>query len=527
MTSLSRVTGLVRDIAFAQVLGSGLVADTFFVAFRIPNFLRRIFGEGAFSSAFVPVYSEFEARGGAAQATAFLDQMAGRLCLILITITIVGVAGAPILVMVLAPGFHGDPEKFQATVDALRFTFPYIFFISLVAMAAGILNTRDRFAVPAVTPVFLNLCLIATIFLIVPRLDNVPQALGIGVLLAGVVQLGFQIPFLHLERRIPVPRIRDVKSDDQAGVEGVKKVFRLMVPALFGVSVAQLNLLINTVLASTLVTGSVSWLYYSDRLVEFPLAIFGVALATVILPKLSVQYKNSSPIEFSKTLEWALRVTFILSVPASVGLAILAEHLMIVLFQSGSGQFSSRDATMAGRSLVAFSFGLLGMILVRVLAPGFFARKDTKTPVKAGIVAVIVNGIVSLVLIWPLGLGHVGLAYATSIAAFVNAALLYRWLILGKIYMPQKGWLLFICRIFLGAVVMGLVLGFLVDDPKSLLFDKNSSVFLINTYHEEAGIMRRVALVTQWVFLGCLIYVACLYATGIKCHVVFRRPDDS
>ena len=505
MTGLSRVTGLVRDIAFAQVLGSGLLADAFFVAFRIPNFFRRIFGEGAFSAAFVPVYSEYEVQGGEARAKAFLDLMFGRLCLILLAVTALGVIGAPVLVMILAPGFQSEPEKFQSTIDALRFTFPYLFFISLVAMAGGILNTRDRFLVPALTPLLLNVCLIGAVFLLVPIYENAAVALGLGVLIAGVVQFGFQLPFLRLERRMPMPRFRLRNSEDQSGIEGVRKVYRLMLPAIFGVSVAQLNLLINTILASFLVTGSVSWLYYSDRLVELPLGLFGIALATVILPALSKQHASGSPAEFSRTLDWALRLACLVSVPASVALAVLAEPLMIVLFQYG--EFSPRDAEMAGRSLVAFAVGLLALVGVKVLAPGFFARQDTKTPVKAGAIAVVVNIVFSLLLIRPLG--HVGLAFAMSIAAFVNAGLLYRWLSADRVYRPERGWAVYLFRVALAAAVMGLVLGFFVGDSKSWL---------------DAGVLRRVGLLAQWVLLGGAIYFCSLYAMGIRFHQFLRRP---
>jgi putative peptidoglycan lipid II flippase len=497
--------GLARDIAFAQVLGSGLFADAFFIAFRIPNFFRRIFAEGAFSGAFVPVYSQFETEGGEARAKAFLDLIFGRLCLMLFAVTVLGVIGAPVLVMVLAPGFQSEPEKFQSTIDALRFTFPYLFFISLVAMAGGILNTRNRFSVPAVTPLLLNVCLIGTIFLLVPRYENPAVALGLGVLIAGVVQFGFQLPFLRLERRLPMPRIRPRNAEDQLGIEGVRKVYRLMLPAIFGSSVAQLNLLINTMLASTLVTGSVSWLYYSDRLMEFPLGIFGIALATAILPTLSTQHANGSSAEFSRTLEWALRLACVISVPASVALVVLAEPMMIVLFQYG--EFSPLDAKMAGRSLVAFAVGLPALISVKVLAPGFFARQNTKTPVKAGVIAVVVNIVFSLLLIWRLE--HAGLAYAMSIAAFVNAGLLYRWLRADRVYRPESGWPAYFFRVVLAGALMGLVLGVFAGDSKMWL---------------DIGVFRRVGLLAQWVLLGGAIYFASLYAMGIRFHQFIRRP---
>ena len=504
MTGLSRLSGLLRDIGFAQFLGSGLFADAFFVAFRIPNFFRRIFAEGAFSAAFVPVYSEFEIHGGAYQAKAFLNLILGRLCLTLFIVTILGVIGAPVLVSILAPGFQAEPEKFQATVAALRFTFPYLFFISLVAMAGGILNTRGRFSVPAITPMLLNICLIAAIFLLVPIFQNPAIALGVGVLIAGVVQLGFQLPFLHVEKRLPMPKIRIRTRDEEAGREGVHKVFRLMLPSLFGVSVAQLNLLINTVLASFLITGSVSWLYYSDRLMELPLGIVGVALGTVILPALSEQHSKERTHEFSRTLDWALRVVCLISLPASVGLIVLSEPLMITIFQYG--EFSAFDSEMSARSLVAFSIGLLGFMSVRILAPGFFARQDTKTPVTAGVIAVAANIFFSLLLIRPLG--HIGLAYATSISGFVNAGLLFWWLRKREIYNPGNGWLGYLIRIILGTVLMGFILNFFVDDP---------GVWL------EMGAVSRLALMCQWVLLGSLVFYLSIYLMGINVWQMLRR----
>jgi putative peptidoglycan lipid II flippase len=507
MTGLSRIAGLVRDIVFAQFLGSGLLADAFFVAFRIPNFFRRIFAEGAFSVAFVPVYSGYEAQVGGACTGEFLDFMSGRLGLILLSLTALGTIGAPVLVTMIAPGFLDHPEKFEATTKALRLTFPYLFFISFVAMAGGILNTRERFAVPAITPLFLNVCLIGAVFLLVPRMENAAVALGLGVLIAGIVQLAFQLPFLRLERRLPTPRVNPRSSADEEGLEGVRKVFRLMLPAFFGTSVAQVNLLVNTVVASFLVTGSVSWLYYSDRLMEFPLGIFGIALATVILPKLSSQYVSESLDAFSQTLEWALRLVFVICIPASVALAVLSEPLMIVLFQRG--EFSPQDAEMAGRSLVAFAAGLLAFVSVKVLAPGFFARQDTKTPVKAGVFSVIVNIVFCLVLFKPLD--HVGLAVATSIAGFVNAGLLCRWLYVEKIYQPAKGWTLYALKVVLSAAIMGLILWFGSGDSEKWL---------------EARTLSRVGMLIQWVTIGGVSYFCSLYAFGIRFHQFIPRSDD-
>ncbi|MDP7568272.1 MAG: murein biosynthesis integral membrane protein MurJ [Arenicellales bacterium] len=503
MTLLSRVTGLVRDIAFAQFLGSGLMADAFFVAFRIPNFLRRVFGEGAFAVAFVPVYTEYEARYPPHQARAFLELMAGRLSVILLALTVVGVAGAPAVVMAIAPGFLEDPAKYDATVSALRLTFPYLFFISLVAMAGGILNTRDRFVVPAVTPVLLNLCLIGAVWLLLPRMANAAVALGLGVLLAGAVQFAFQLPFLRVCNRLPRPRLKAHGSNDEVGAQGVQQVFRLMLPALFGVSIAQINLLVNTLLASFLVTGSVSWLYYSDRLMEFPLGVFGIALAIVILPTLSAQYTRAAEGAFADTLDWALRLVFLVTVPAAAALAVLAFPLMVVLFQRG--EFSPNDALMAARSLVAFALGLVPFALVKVLAPGFYARQDTKTPVRAGAVAMVVNALAAVVLVF--SLAHVGLALATSVAGVVNAALLYRYLVRDTGFTPAAGWGGFLARITLATLAMVVLLWYGMGEAQIWL---------------DAPVLERVGRLAGLVLAGGGVYLAALYLLGIRVHRFLR-----
>ena len=505
MTLISRVTGLVRDIAFAQFLGSGALADAFFVAFRIPNFFRRIFGEGALSVAFVPVYSEYEARYPAAEARAFLDLMAGRLSVALLSVTALGVAASPVLVGLMAPGFLDDPIRYNSTVSTLRWTFPYLFFISLVAMAAGILNTHDRFGAAAATPILLNLSLIMTVWLFVPDSENGAVTLGIGVLIAGVAQLGFQFPFLKKVRRIPLPRVRARSPDDQAGAAGVGQVLKLMIPAIFGVSIAQINLLVNTILASFLVTGSVSWLYYSDRLMEFPLGVFGVALATVILPTLSRQVAQRSEESYRKTLDWALRLVFLISLPAAAALAILAFPLMVALFQYGA--FSGDDAVMASRALVAFSIGLIGFVIVKVLAPGFYARKDTRTPVLIGAIAMAVNALAAVLLVWDLA--HVGLALATSAAGLVNAFLLYYRLTKLGHFNAGKGWRLFLVRVVVATVVMSTLL---------YLTQGLQSEWLAASLYE------RVSRLSFLIVSGALAYFGVLYATGLRVHQLLVRP---
>ena len=453
MTLLSRISGLVRDMVFAGLIGAGagIAADAFYVAFRIPNFLRRIFGEGAFSQAFVPVFTEYKARAPQAEIREFVDRMAGMLGLILFGTTLVGVLAAPFLVYALAPGFSG--EKYELTVAMLRITFPYIFFISLVAMAAGILNTYGRFAAAAFTPVLLNLSMISAALWLAPRMDNPVMALAWGVFIAGVAQLLFQLPFLARLGLLPRPRLG-------RGHDGVGRVFKLMLPAIFGVSVAQINTLINTMLASFLVTGSVSWLYYSDRLMEFPLGVFGIALATVILPSLSQQHSSGDKREFSRLLDWALRWVFVIGVPATAALMLLAAPLLVTFFHYG--KFSAHDVLMSTQALIAFATGLLGFILVKVLAPGFYARQNTKTPVRIGMIAMAVNVALSLILVY--FLQHTGLALAISISAFVNAALLYHMLRREGIYSPESGWGIWFTRILLATAVMGAVLAWGIGD---------------------------------------------------------------
>ena len=505
MTLLSRVTGLVRDIAFAQYLGSGALADAFFVAFRIPNFFRRVFGEGAFSVAFVPVFSEYEARYPARQARAFLDLMAGRLAIVLVLFSLGGVLAAPVLVSLLAPGFTSDPEKYQITVSMLRLTFPYLFFISLVAMAGGILNTRERFGAHAATPVLLNLCLIGAVWLVVPHVPDPAIALGGGVLLAGVVQLAFQFPFLRQVRRIPRPRLRAATPDQQVGSQGVIQVLRLMLPAVFGVSIAQINLLINTILASFLITGSVSWLYYSDRLMEFPLGVFGIALATVILPTLSRQIAQSQQEAYRQTLDWALQLVFLICLPAAAALVVLAFPLMVTLFQYGA--FLASDATMAADSLRAFALGLVGFVLVKVLAPGFYARKDTRTPVLIGAIAMIINAVVAVLLVW--SLAHVGLALATSIAGLANAVLLYRRLVLKTGFALTSGWGLFLARVILATLLMSVVLFYGTG---------NDTTWVL------ASVWGRVGKLGLLICAGGLSYLAVLYLSGLQVHRLLGRP---
>lgn len=420
MTLLSRVLGLARDIVIARFFASGFEADAFFVAFKIPNFMRRLFAEGAFSQAFVPVLTEYKNKQKIEVTKAFVGAVAGTLGTFLFLIVLVGVLFSPLLVTVFAAGFLDQPEKFNLTADLLRLTFPYIFLISMTALAGGILNTWKQFAAPAFTPVLLNVSLIGCVFYLTPYLDVPIHALGWGVLLAGSLQLLFQLPFLYRLGLLPQPRW--AWKD-----KGVKKVVKLMAPIIFGSSVAQINLLFDTFIASFLVTGSVAWLYYADRLLEFPLGVFGIALATVVLPYLSESHIKKQSIDFNKTLAWAMHIAMLIAVPAMIGLLLLASPILATLFQYEA--FSANDTYMSGLSLMAYSFGLPAFIAIKILVNGFYARQDTKTPVKIGVIALVFNMFLNVVFVVSLikfdyVAPHVGLALATTGSAYLNAGLL-------------------------------------------------------------------------------------------------------
>jgi putative peptidoglycan lipid II flippase len=431
MTMLSRVLGLIRDIVLARFIGAEAGADAFFVAFKIPNFLRRLFAEGAFAQAFVPVLSEYRTQGSHAAVKGLIDRVAGCLGITLTLITAFAVLAAPALTTVFAPGFVDDPVRFPLATEMIRITFPYLLLISMTGLAGSILNSYDRFAVPAITPVLLNIALISSAVLAAPYFDPPVIALAWGVLAAGMLQFLFQLPFLWRLQLLPSPKV-DWKDD------GVKRILALMAPAIFGVSVSQINLLLDTVLASLLPTGSVSWLYYSDRLAELPLGVFAIAIATVILPGLSRQHASEDPRKFSATLDWAVRMVLLVAVPAALALMLLAEPILMTLFQYGKTTVD--DIAMSTLSLRAYALGLTAFMLIKVLAPGYFARQDMMTPVKIGIKAMISNMVLNVLFVAPLyfiwNIGHVGLALATSVSAFINAGLLGRGLVREGVYRP-------------------------------------------------------------------------------------------
>jgi putative peptidoglycan lipid II flippase len=499
MTFLSRILGFVRDIVIARLFGAGLGADVFFVAFKIPNFLRRLFAEGAFSQAFIPVLSEYRERGDH-DLKALISNTSGTLAGILFVITAIGMLCAPFLIMLFAPGFIANEEKSTLAGELLTITFPYLFFISLTALAGSVLNSFGKFAVPAFTPVFLNLSLISSAIWLSPHLDQPVTALAWGVFIGGVVQLLFQLPFLLKIKQLP--RFRWGWKN-----EGVQKILKLMLPAMFGVSVSQINLLLDTLLASFLVTGSISWLYYSDRLVEFPLGIIGIALSTVILPSLSKKHASASKVAFSHTIDWALRWVFLIGTPAAIGLILLAEPLLLTLFQYG--EFTPSDAHNASLSLMAYGLGLLPFIFIKVLAPGYFARQDTKTPVKIGIIAMTTNMILNIILM--LQLAHVGLALATALSAALNAALLFIGLRKLNVYQPNSGWGGFIFKLVIANVCMLML----------LLWLSPSTSDWINW-----DVMQRFSRLFGLIIASALGYFAVLALLGIKLKKLLKLKAE-
>lgn len=497
MTLISRILGFVRDAVIARMFGAGLGTDAFFVAFRIPNLLRRLFAEGAFSQAFVPILAEYRNRRGEEETRVLVDRTASLLTVALMLVTAIGIAAAPIVIYISAPGFAADAAKFQLTVEMLRVTFPYILFISLVALAGAVLNTWSRFALPAFTPTMLNVAFIVAALFFAPYFDPPIKVLAWAVFAGGILQLAIQIPALARLKMLPRPR-------SWRGDEGVGRILRLMLPALFGVSVAQVSLLLNTIFASFLVTGSVSWLYYADRLMEFPTGLLGVALGTILLPSLAKTYSDADGERYSQLLDWGLRMTLMLAAPAALALAMLATPLVATLFLHGA--FGAHDLEMTRRALIAYSVGLIGLILVKVLAPGFYARQNIATPVRIAIITLVATQLMNLVLVGPLA--HAGLALAIGLGACLNALLLYLGLRKRAIYLPQPGWLAFVWKLVVALIAMGVVLG-LVNRPAA--------------WWIAAGWQWRTGWIGLLVLCGASTYFAALFALGFRLRDFTRR----
>jgi putative peptidoglycan lipid II flippase len=497
MTLLSRITGLVREIIGFSMFGAGSAMDAFQVAWRIPNFLRRLFAEGAFSQAFVPVLAEYRASRGEDATRALGDRVASVLAVVLFVVTVVGVIGAPLLVYATASGFAKNPAQFALTVDLVRITFPYIFFISLVALAAGILNTFSAFKTPAFTPVLLNLSVIAAALFIAPHVDPPILALAWGTFLGGVLQLIFQVP--ALKRVGMLPRFRWNPSD-----EGVVRILSLMAPALLGVSVAQISILLNTQIASFLAEGSVSWLTAADRLMEFPAAMLGVALGTVLLPSLVKQHAAEDRAAFSALLDWGLRLALVLTLPAALALALLAVPLIATLFQHG--KFTAQSVIMTSHALIAYAVGLAGIILVKILAPGFYARQNIKTPVKIAIATLVVVQLCNLAFVpW---LKHAGLALSTGLGACFNAGLLFYFIRRDGHYKPQGGWLVYLAKILAALVVMAAV----------LLVLRGSNATWITL-----GVAEQVGRLAMLVAIGSAAYFGTLWLLGFRVRDFIKR----
>jgi putative peptidoglycan lipid II flippase len=497
LTLVSRILAFVRDVLIARIFGAGMATDAFFVAFKLPNLLRRLFAEGAFSQAFVPIFGEYKNRRGHDETKLLVDHVVTMLAIILFFVTLIGIIAAPILVYISAPGFSKEPEKFALTVQLLRLTSPYIFFISLVAVAAGILNTYNKFWVPAFAPILLNLCFIGGALWLAPYCDPPVMALAWAVFIAGIVQLAFQVPFLKKIGMLPSWRFSMKDA-------GVWRIIKQMGPAVFGVSIAQLSLIINTIFASFLVAGSVSWMYYADRLMEFPSGILGAALSSILLPSLSKHHADSNAAEYSKLLDWGLRLTVMLTLPAALALGLIAVPLLATFFQHGA--FNAHDVLMTRKALVGYSVGLIGMLSVKVLAPAFYARQDIKTPVKIGILTLVATQVMNLLFIGPLQ--HAGLALAIGLASCINSAALLYLLRTRGIYQPEAGWSLFFGKVCLGLLALGLTLWFGMGTEQHWLGTQGWA---------------RIVHLSALVLAGIAVYFAVLWLLGFRLKDFAKR----
>ncbi len=497
MTMVSRLLGFVRDALVARTFGAGFATDAFFVAFKLPNLLRRVFAEGAFSQAFVPVLAEYKEKHGEEATRALLANVTGVLMLALAVVTIVGMLAAPWVIYLSAPGFAATADKFSLTVDLLRVTFPYILLISLASLASSVLNTWRQFSIPALTPTLLNVSFILFATVLAPYFDPPVMALAWAVCVGGVLQLAFQLPYLAKIKMLPWPRFSLADS-------GVRRILRNMGPAIFGVSIGQISLVINTIFASFLVSGSVSWMYYADRLMEFPTGVLGVALGTILLPSLSRHAATDANTEFSALLDWGIRLSLLLALPSAVGLAVLSEPLIATLF--GYGKFNAHDIAMTQQALIAYAIGLVGLILVKVLAPGFYARQNIKTPVKIALFTLLMTQLMNLALITPLR--HAGLALAIGLGACLNAGLLWFQLRRQGIYHPQAGWGRFAAKLFVAVGVMGATLLALLSH---LPVDWTGAAW------------QRAAWLSGLVSVGIAVYFGALFALGFRLQDFRRR----
>lgn len=498
MTFISRVFGFVRDMVAAYFFGASHGYDAFILAFKIPNMMRRLFAEGAFAQAFVPIVSEYKAKKSKKDVHEFINHVAGNLLLILTIVTIIGVLLSPLIIKLFAPGFDALDSRAELATSMLRITFPYMLLVSLTAFCGGILNSYGRFGGPAFTPVILNLSLIGCAIYLSPHFPQPEYALAWGVIIGGICQLFFQIPFLIKLKLLPKPKINWQDP-------GVRRVVILMGPAVFGAAVSQINSLIDTLFASFLPAGSISWLYFADRLMEFPLGVFGVGLATVVLPNLSREFALNSNDQFSMILDWGVKLVLLVGIPACAGLYILSGPLVTALYYSG--KFSVSDVTNSSNALVAYSLAVVGIMLAKVLSSGFYARQDIKTPVKVSIIVISINIILNAILISKYM--HVGIAIATSIASVCNALILMFILKKRAIYNFKLDNIIYIARILLATA---------------------SFVFIIQKinpsmdYWLELGRLERFIKLLPLVFLGVAVYAFVLFITGFrKQHLLLAK----
>lgn len=505
MTLLSRITGLIRETITARLLGAGAESDAFFIAFRIPNLLRRLFAEGAFSQAFIPILSQTNAVEGKAAAVDLARRVSSLLFVTLLLIVVLGVLGGSWVVMGMASGLEVGSDQFELTVLLTQWMFPYILLISMVALASGLLNTFRSFALPAFAPVLLNISFIAGALLLAPYFDEAVKAFAIAVMVGGILQVavlwyGLARTGCWINPLSGLGSIRAAWRDEQ-----VRRVLKNMVPATLAVSVAQISLIINTNIASHLDKGSVSWISYGDRLMEFPTALLGVALGTVLLPSLSAAATRSHD-EFSRLMDWGLRLTVVFVLPAAIGMGLFSEALVSLLFHYG--RFDAVDVAMTSQAVVAYSLGLAGLVLVKILAPGFYAKQDIRTPVKIGILVVVTTQLMNLVFV-PL-YGHAGLPLSISAGALLNASVLYWGLRRRGLYTPSTGWAMYFIKVSLAAVAMGVGLWYVNQQ-----FDWLAMA---------ATPVLRIAAVLGVIAVCGLIYFAVLAALGLNPRRLIRKP---
>ena len=508
-TLLSRITGLVRELLVAATFGASAMTDAFNVAFRIPNLFRRLFAEGAFSQAFVPVLAASKAQHGEAATHVLVDRVATLLAWVLLTTCIIGVVLSPALVWAMASGMQKDPKGYDAAVFMTRFMFPYIGFMSMVALSSGVLNTWKRFAVPAATPVLLNMAMIAAAWLLAPwfkdRGIEPIYAMGVGVMVGGVLQLAIQIP--ALKRLGMLPHIGISRSAIVSAWQdpGTRRIGKLMLPALLGVSVAQISLLINTQIASHLPTGSVSWLTYADRLMEFPTAMLGVALGVVLMPQLAGAKAADDAAKYSSLLDWGLRIVVLLSVPCAIGLLTFAKPLVAVLYHYGA--FTATDVQQTTLALMGWGVGLVGIVAIKVLAPGYYASQDIKTPVRIAVVVLIITQLLNIVFV-PM-FQQAGLSLSIGIGALINAT----WLLVGLIrrgsYRPEPGWGIFVLQVLAGSALLVIY----------LLWAAQAFAWI----ELRSESLKRIGLMALLLTGAIAIYLGAVWAAGLNLRQFLRR----